>query len=180
LAGSLHSASLKEASVSSILLYVGSFTLFRWILDIVMAFGSIALGLSIKLGTLAALIAWGNRRHFAHFEFPFLSLIEESIVSRAAVRNISVYRQQQKEPFVLWPTWLPLGANKKGKTMARDEHNKAAEHHENAAKAHRSAAEHYGKGDHAKGKEHASTAKQHSQTANQHSDQAHSKSQQQK
>jgi hypothetical protein len=65
-------------------------------------------------------------------------------------------------------------------TMARDEHNKAAEHHENAAKAHRSAAEHHGKGDHAKGKEHANVAKQHSQAANQHTDQAHSKSQQQK
>jgi transposase len=65
-------------------------------------------------------------------------------------------------------------------TMARDEHNKAAEHHENAAKAHRSAAEHHGKGDHAKGKEHANVAKQHSQTAHQHTDQAHSKSQQQK
>jgi hypothetical protein len=65
-------------------------------------------------------------------------------------------------------------------TMARDEHNKAAEHHENAAKAHRSAAEHHGKGDHAKGKEHANVAKQHSQAAHQHTDQAHSKSQQQK
>jgi hypothetical protein len=77
-----------------------------------------------------------------------------------------------------------LGANKhEGFTMARDEHNKAAEHPnitKTQAKAHRSAAEHHGKGDHAKGKEHAASAKQHSQTANQHSDQAHSKSQQQK
>jgi hypothetical protein len=66
-----------------------------------------------------------------------------------------------------------LGANnRRGLTMARDEHNIAAELRENVAKAHRK--------DPAKGHEHANTSKQQSQTAHQHSDQAHSKGQQQK
>jgi hypothetical protein len=43
-------------------------------------------------------------------------------------------------------------------TMARKEHNKAAEHHENAAKSHRAAAELHGKGEHTKGVEQSKTA----------------------
>jgi hypothetical protein len=89
--------------------------------------------------------------------------------------------------------WVPAGTNSQAAgltsagskqplriTMARDEHNKAAEHHENAAKSHRAAAELHGKGEHTKGVEQSKTAQQHSQTAGKQTDQAHSKSQQQK
>jgi hypothetical protein len=119
-----------------------------------------------------AAIKWMFRA-FATFRFRFYQIVEGLNRHDVACRHLP---EQTTGPR-LDAKW---GDQPTRPTMARDEHNKAAEHHENAAKAHRSAAEHHGKGDHAKGKQQADMAKQHSQTAHQHTDQAHAKSQQQK
>jgi hypothetical protein len=107
--------------------------------------------------------------------------VAETHRGRATLSRIAIQRSKIGEPSLPRGGFSTLAFNTQWRiTMARDEHNKAAEHHENAAKSHRAAAEHHGKGDHAKAKEHSSSAQQHSQNARQHSEQAHSKSQQQK
>ena len=65
---SLHPATFEKPCVCRVLLDVGCLALLSRILDVVvMAFRSIALGLSVGLWTLVALVARRDRWHFTHF-----------------------------------------------------------------------------------------------------------------
>ena len=65
---SLHPATFEKPRVGRVLLDVGCLALLSRILDVVvMAFRSIALGLSVGLWTLVALVARRDRWHFTHF-----------------------------------------------------------------------------------------------------------------